>query len=36
MSSSRVLGHVCGWVRKEVGKVAVLELADRVIELLRL
>ena len=30
------LGHVCGWVRREVGKVAVLELADRVSELIRL
>lgn len=34
VSSSRVLGHVCGWVRREVGKVAVLELDNRVSELI--
>lgn len=34
VSSSRVLGHVCGWVRREVGKVAVLELDGRVSELI--
>lgn len=36
VSSSRVLGHVFGWIKREVGKAAVLELADRVSELIRL